>query len=106
MSGTESSLLAKVLSDRLGITDVWQTFSLLWNRKPDSLRRAFYKALGLTTIEFVTDEEDWIAASTSDIFKMQTTRKITEINGVKCYFDKDNYAELDVSKFDKEAERE
>lgn len=50
--------------------------------------------------------EDWIAASTSDIFKMQTTRKITEINGVKCYFDKDNYAELDVSKFDKEAERE
>ena len=50
--------------------------------------------------------EDWIAASTSDIFKMQTTRKITEINGVKCYFDKDNYAELDISKFDKEAERE
>ena len=50
--------------------------------------------------------EDWIAASTSDIFKMQTTRKITEINGVKCYYDKDNYTELDISKFDKEAERE
>lgn len=45
LSGTESSLLAKALSDRLGITDVWQTFSPLWNRKPDSLRRAFYKAL-------------------------------------------------------------
>ncbi len=45
LSGTQSSLLAKVLGDRLGITDVWQTFGQLWNRKPESLRRSFYKAL-------------------------------------------------------------
>ena len=35
-----------------------------------------------------------------------TNLKFLDSNESKCYFDKDNYAELDVSKFDKEAERE
>ena len=49
--------------------------------------------------------EDWVAASTSDIFKMQPTRKITKINGVKCLFNKDNYNNLDMKKYDYETIR-
>lgn len=44
--------------------------------------------------------EDWVTASTSDIFKMQPTRKITKINGVKCLFNKDNYNNLDMEKYE------
>lgn len=50
--------------------------------------------------------EDWIAASTSDIFKMQPTRKITKINGINCLYNKDNYINIDISKYDKDEERE
>ena len=49
--------------------------------------------------------ENWIAASISDIFKMQPTRKITNINGIKCSFNIENYTELDVNKFDEETIR-
>lgn len=49
--------------------------------------------------------EDWVTASTSDIFKMQPTRKITKINGVKCLFNKDNYNNLDMKKYDYETIR-
>lgn len=45
-------------------------------------------------------EQDWIAATTEEIFKMQPTRQIHSINGKKCYFDKDNYGEIDISEFD------
>lgn len=45
-------------------------------------------------------EEDWIAATTENIFKMQKSRQIHSINGKKCYFDKDNYRELDINAFD------
>ena len=45
-------------------------------------------------------EQDWIAATTENIFKMQTSRQIHSINGKKCYFDKDNYRELDINAFD------
>ena len=45
-------------------------------------------------------EQDWIAATTEEIFKMQPTRQIHSINGRKCHFDKDNYGEIDLSKFD------
>lgn len=45
LSGTQCSLLAKAICDRLGINDVWQIFGFLWKKKPESLRRSFYKAL-------------------------------------------------------------
>ena len=45
-------------------------------------------------------EQDWIAATTEEIFKMQSTRRIDSINGEKHCFDKDNYGELDISEFD------
>jgi cytidylate kinase len=45
LSGTERGLLAKTLSERLGIKDVWKVFGQLWNEKPETLRRNFNKAL-------------------------------------------------------------
>ncbi len=45
ISGTERALVAKVLSERLGINDVWQVFGRLWNVKPETLRASFNKAL-------------------------------------------------------------
>lgn len=45
-------------------------------------------------------EQDWIAATTEEIFKMQPTREIHSINGKKCFFDKDNYEKLDINEFD------
>ena len=51
-------------------------------------------------------EQDWVAATTEEIFKMQPKRQIHSINGKKCYFDKDNYGELDVREFLKISEVE
>lgn len=48
-------------------------------------------------------EHDWIAATTEEIFKMQPTRKIELINGKKDEkfpINKDNYEELNISKFE------
>ena len=45
-------------------------------------------------------EQDWVTATTEDIFKMQPTRRIESIGGKSCSYDKDNYSELDISKFD------
>ena len=44
-------------------------------------------------------EQDWITATTEEIFKMQPRREIHSINGIKHYVDKNNYRELDI-KFD------
>ena len=48
-------------------------------------------------------EQDWIAATTEEIFKMQPKRKIELINGKKDEkfpITKDNYEELNISKFE------
>ena len=45
LSNTEKALLAKAVSDRLGIKKVWQVFGRLWNVKPDSMRAYFNRAL-------------------------------------------------------------
>lgn len=45
LSGAERALVARALSDRLGIADVWQVFGCLWGLKPESLRASFNKAL-------------------------------------------------------------
>ena len=45
-------------------------------------------------------EQEWIAATTEEIFKMQPTRQIHSINGKDCYFNIDNYGELDLREFD------
>lgn len=45
LSGAERALVARTLSDRLGIADVWQVFGCLWGLKPESLRASFNKAL-------------------------------------------------------------
>ena len=45
LSNTEKALLAKAVSDRLGIKEVWQVFGRLWNVKPDSMRAYFNRAL-------------------------------------------------------------
>ena len=46
LSGTESGLLAKALSERLDINEVWQVFGSLWDEKPETLRSYFNKAYG------------------------------------------------------------
>ncbi len=51
-------------------------------------------------------EQDWIAATTEEIFRMQPTRQIHSINGKKRYFDINNYGELDVRDFLKISEVE
>lgn len=45
LSGSERSLLAKEVCERLGIRDVWQVFGKLWNEKPETLRSYLNKAL-------------------------------------------------------------
>lgn len=45
LSGAERALVARALSDRLGIIDVWQVFGQLWGLKPETLRASFNKAL-------------------------------------------------------------
>lgn len=42
---TESAMIAKVVSERLSISDPWQFFSKLWGRKSEVLRTSYYKAL-------------------------------------------------------------
>ena len=38
LSCTECALLAQCVSEKLAISDTWQFFSRLWNKKPESLR--------------------------------------------------------------------
>ena len=45
LSGSERSLLAKTICDRLGINDVWQLFGGLWDDKPQTLRFYYNRAL-------------------------------------------------------------
>ena len=45
LSGTERSLIAKAVSERLRINEVWQVFGRLWNEKPETLRGYLNKAL-------------------------------------------------------------
>lgn len=45
------------------------------------------------------NEQDWITASTSDILKMQPTRRIESIGGKKCNFSRDNYEKLDIDEY-------
>ena len=46
LSGTECGLLAKAISERLGIKGVWQVFGSLWGEKPETLRSYFNKSYG------------------------------------------------------------
>ena len=45
LSGSERGLVAKTVSDRLDIKEVWQVFGKLWNEKPETLRGYLNKAL-------------------------------------------------------------
>lgn len=45
LSGSERSLLAKAVSERLEINDRWQVFGKLWGEKPQTLRGYLNKAL-------------------------------------------------------------
>lgn len=45
LSQTERALVAKELSRRLHIDDLWQVFGRLWRSNPETLRAAFNKAL-------------------------------------------------------------
>ncbi|MBR2245010.1 MAG: hypothetical protein IJ888_09840 [Prevotella sp.] len=44
LSGTEQALLARVVSEKLEINDVWQVFGRLWNIKPETLRKYYNRA--------------------------------------------------------------
>lgn len=45
LSGTEQALVAKAVSGKLDIKDVWQVFGSLWSVKPETLRTYFNRAL-------------------------------------------------------------
>ncbi len=45
LSKPEQAILARVISERLKINDVWQVFGKLWNIPPESLRAYYNKAL-------------------------------------------------------------
>lgn len=49
--------------------------------------------------------QDWVAASTEDIFKMQPTRRILTIGNKKCNFSQDNYI-VNIGEFVQEEEIE
>lgn len=50
--------------------------------------------------------QDWVTASTEEIFKMQPTRRIKKIGDMKCGFSKDNYSDLNIDEFVRDNERE
>ena len=45
LSGTERALVAKAVSERLKINEIWQVFGQLWGEKPETLRSYLNKAL-------------------------------------------------------------
>lgn len=45
LSGTERALVAKAVSDRLEVSEVWQLFGQLWGEKPETLRAYYNKAM-------------------------------------------------------------
>jgi len=45
LSKPEQALLAKMISDRLDISDVWQVFGALWHVRTETLRTYFNRAL-------------------------------------------------------------
>ena len=45
LSLAEKGMLASFLAEKLDIKNLWQVFAPLWGVKPDSLRRAWNKAL-------------------------------------------------------------
>lgn len=45
LSGTERALVAKAVSDRLEVNEVWQLFGQLWGEKPETLRAYYNKAM-------------------------------------------------------------
>lgn len=45
LSKPEQAILARVISERLKINDIWQVFGKLWNIPPESLRAYYNKAL-------------------------------------------------------------
>ena len=45
LSKPEQALLAKMISDRLDISDVWQVFGALWRVRAETLRTYFNRAL-------------------------------------------------------------
>jgi len=45
LTGTERALVAKALSERLAIGELWQVFGRLWHEKPETLRSYLNKAL-------------------------------------------------------------
>lgn len=45
LSGTECALVAKAVSERLEINELWQVFGQLWEENPETLRSYFNKAL-------------------------------------------------------------
>ncbi len=45
LSGTERALVAKAVSERIDLNEVWQVFGQLWNEKPETLRSYLNKAL-------------------------------------------------------------
>lgn len=45
LSYAEKGVLAAYLAHRLGIQTQWQTFAALWGMKPETLRKAYGKAL-------------------------------------------------------------
>ncbi len=46
LSGSEKALLAKKISERLDICEVWKVFGQLWNEKSETMRGYYNKALG------------------------------------------------------------
>lgn len=45
LSNAQKGMLAFYLSDKLGIDNRWKVFSALWGMNPETLRRAYNKAL-------------------------------------------------------------
>lgn len=45
LSNAEKGILAQYLSGELNIKNQWQTFAALWGMKPETLRKAYGKAL-------------------------------------------------------------
>ena len=45
LSGSERSLVAKAVCDRLEVNEVWKVFGVLWNERQETLRSYYNKAM-------------------------------------------------------------
>lgn len=88
----------------IGVGTTGHAWSLMYLEDEDRWRH-----FDMTMVKFYQDNwikehepysmQDWVLASTDDIFRMQPSRKILSIVDKKCNFSKDNYKDFNIDEY-------